>query len=98
MIYSIGQRVTDLEHQVFATSLKRPAQRLAAILLYAGMRYNQRTPQGYLYIDITHENLAAVVNLNRETVTRTLKAFERDELITLTRGRIVLLNLRELRQ
>ncbi len=97
MIHSLGQRVADLENTVYAMSLKDVGEKVAAMLLYAGMRYDQRDADGHLIVAITHEQLGAVVGLNRETVTRTLNDFQRRGLVRLSRGRIVLLDLRALR-
>ncbi len=45
---------------------------------------------------ITHETIARNIGTAREVVSRTLKAFEKDGLVRLTRGRVVLLDTRKL--
>ncbi|MEO0561323.1 MAG: Crp/Fnr family transcriptional regulator [Chloroflexota bacterium] len=98
LVLSLGQRVSDLEHQLHAISLKTTGARVASMLLYAGLRYNKRTPDGHLTVGITHEYLAHIVSLNRETVTRALNDFQRAGLVRLERGRVILLDLRGLRE
>ncbi len=99
IVNSIGQRLIDTEYQLYIMALKTALERVAAALLYMGLRYDQRTPgQETLRVDITHDDLAAIIGTNRETVTRTLNEMQREGTVKLGRGRVLLHDLRRLRE
>ena len=47
-------------------------------------------------ISVTHEQLANQINSSREVVSRTLKNMENQNIVRLRRGRITILNKKEL--
>ena len=47
-------------------------------------------------ISVTHEQLANQINSSREVVSRTLKNMENQNIVRLRRGRITILNQKEL--
>lgn len=47
-------------------------------------------------ISVTHEQLANQINSSREVVSRTLKNMEKQNIVRLRRGRITILNQKEL--
>ena len=47
-------------------------------------------------ISVTHEELANQINSSREVVSRTLKNMEKQNIVRLRRGRITILNKKEL--
>ncbi len=99
ILNSVGQRLIDTEYQLYLMALKTVPERVAAALLYMGMRYDQRTSDGTnLRVDVTHEDLAITIGANRETVTRTLNDLQREDVVKLGRGRVILHDLRRLRE
>jgi CRP/FNR family transcriptional regulator, cyclic AMP receptor protein len=72
--------------QVRALGLSRSAAEKIARLLLDWSARGQKTEQGIrIYVTLTHEQIAEVVGISRETVTRTLSEFRRRSLIA-TRG------------
>ncbi len=47
-------------------------------------------------ISVTHEQLANQINSSREVVSRTLKNMEKQNIVRLRRGKITILNQKEL--
>jgi CRP/FNR family transcriptional regulator, cyclic AMP receptor protein len=87
----IGERrramETKIEHLVF----RDVHAKLASLLLELGREYGKETEDGML-IDqkITHQEMANLIGSTRETISLTLAAFKRKELIEL-QGRTVVL-------
>lgn len=101
----LGRRLSEVERRLTDFALKPASVRLAALLvqladkqtndeLYAQSLRNARS----IEIVCTHEELAEIVGVQRETITRMLKALQRQDLIELRRGRILLHNLENLRE
>lgn len=87
-IFSLfAERISDLMQLVEAVAFHRLDQRLAALLLGKG-----RT------IQTTHQQLAEELGSVREIVSRLLKSFAEQGLVTLSRERIEVLNPQELRR
>ena len=86
---SYGQRLRSLMLVIEEVAFRRLDQRLAERLV-------QRQRDGQL--NATHQDLAVELGTAREVVSRLLKEFERRELVTLERGLITLLNIKELQK
>jgi CRP/FNR family transcriptional regulator, cyclic AMP receptor protein len=78
-------------HQIrYLTLTPSPTERLACFLLESAAR-GQETPKGIRFnLSLTHEEIAQVVGLTRETVTRTLAELRSKRLIS-TKGPSVLI-------
>jgi len=73
--------------------------RVCSVLLALAERFPAEVPQGVaIDLDITHEDLAAVVGVSRQFMTITLHELEHRNLITKTRRRITLTDLNQLRE
>ena len=83
----LGERFSDVMQEMQAILFTRLDQRIARALLL----------RGETSVRITHEQLAGEVNSTREAVSRILKDMERQSLIRLSRGQIVLTDLGALR-
>jgi CRP-like cAMP-binding protein len=82
---------TKIEHMVF----RDVHAKLAALLLELGREYGQDTEDGLqLDVKITHQEMANLIGSTRETISLTLAAFKRKELIQLN-GRTVVLTDQE---
>lgn len=88
VLESYGQRLSSLLIVIEEVAFRRLDQRLAERLV-------ERQRDGQL--SATHQDLAVELGTAREVVSRLLKEFERRELVTLERGLITLLNIKELR-
>jgi len=86
---SYGQRLRSLMLVIEEVAFRRLDQRLAERLV-------QRQRDGQL--NATHQDLAVELGTAREVVSRLLKEFERRGLVTLERGLITLLNIKELQK
>ena len=90
----IGERrramETKIEHLVF----RDVHAKLASLLLELGREYGKETEDG-LTIDqkITHQEMANLIGSTRETISLTLAAFKRKELIELQGRTVVLTDL-----
>ena len=79
-----------IEHLVF----RDVHAKLAALLLDLGKEYGKETEDG-LQIDqkITHQEMANLIGSTRETISLTLAAFKRKELVQLFGRTVVLTDL-----
>lgn len=82
-----SERLVRLMELVEAVGFQRLDQRLAAALLGKGQR-----------IEMSHEQLAQVVGVSRESVSRQLKQFEEHGWVKLGRGAVDVLDPRALRE
>jgi CRP-like cAMP-binding protein len=98
LLETMSGRLLETERRLADTVFRHAPERVAAQLLAmpraAGMRFGrQRAPE----VRCTHEELASLVGVHRETVTKVLNDFRQRRLIELKRGRIVLQDLDGLR-
>jgi len=99
IIETLGRRLLEIEQRLADTTLKHVPARVASLLLQLAknrMREEggaeNRTAGGAIEINFTHEELAQLLGIHRETITRTLKEFSRLNFIKLGRGQILLLD------
>ncbi len=81
--------LTGILGKIESMAFQRLDERIAAFLL-------QSTPKNQRTIKITHSDIARELGTVREVVSRILKNFEREKLVSLSRGRITIINNREL--
>ncbi len=100
IIETLGKRLFELEERLADSFLKQVPARVASLLLqFAGKQAEYEsspTTDNSPAVNCTHEELAQMLGTHRETVTRTLKEFSRQNYIRLGRGRIVLLDMKGL--
>ncbi|MGB0712024.1 MAG: Crp/Fnr family transcriptional regulator [Gammaproteobacteria bacterium] len=89
VLSAYGERVTSLISLVEGVAFRRIDSRLASCLLQRGQRADG--------LRCTHQNLALELGTAREVISRQLKQFEREGLLSLHRGRIELANPEGLR-
>ena len=91
LLEKMGQRLQETEHRLSDIAFRRAPERVAAQLLAL-----PRQSRGWLgraaapEVRCTHEELAGLVGVYRETVTKILSDFRQRQLVELKRGRIVL--------
>ena len=76
----LGERFSDVMKLMQTMLFTRIDKRIAALLLQSGSDA----------LHVTHEEIASAINSSREVVSRTLKDMERQSLIKLGRGRIII--------
>lgn len=90
----IGQRLVETEQRLSDMAFKHVPERIATHLIQlAQQRRGWLGRKAQPEVRCTHEELAHLVGVHRETVTKVLNEFRQQELIALSRGRIVLLNV-----
>lgn len=82
----VSRRLEQLVEMLEKISFTSVSRRLAEALLYHSVLC------GSDEISITHEALAKDVATAREVITRTLSQFQKEGLVTLHRGKIILIN------
>ncbi len=104
IVEMLGKRLAETERRLADLALQSVPSRIASLILLLSAGKNAREksenelPAAKPEITCTHEQLAQMVGVQRETVTRILKKFRTNRLIELGRGRIVLLDGEGLRQ
>ncbi|MBT3039111.1 MAG: Crp/Fnr family transcriptional regulator [Candidatus Thiodiazotropha sp. (ex Codakia orbicularis)] len=79
----ISERLSDVISVVEEVAFRRVDRRLAGYLL-------QNTDNGSNRMQVTHQSIASDLGTSREVVSRILKDFEQQGLISITRGAITL--------
>ncbi len=97
IIETLGSRLLELEQRLADSALKQVPARVASLLLQFADKQAERQSNGIsgggqIELICTHEELAQLLGIHRETITRTLKEFSRLNFIRLGRGRILLLD------
>ncbi len=83
MIEAMGKRLAAQEDRLEELAYRHVPARLAAVLLRLSENQSETT------IPLTHQELGDMIGALRETVTPILNDFQRHELVTLGRGRII---------
>ena len=89
---TLGKRFSDVMHEMQNILFSSVGQRVAAALLARADRSKDNA------VSATHEQVAREISSSREVVSRTLKEMERQGMVSLRRGRIILNDLRALAQ
>ena len=87
---TLGRRLAEVEQRLSDAVFKSVPERLGSSLTVMG---SPRPLGRGLQVQITHEQLAALVGTTRETATRILGEFAEQGLISLGRGRITIIDL-----
>lgn len=90
----IGERRKEMETKIEHLVFRDVHSKLASLLLELGREYGKETEDG-LQIDqkITHQEMANLIGSTRETISLTLSAFKRKELVQLFGRTVVLTDL-----
>lgn len=88
----VSERFSEVMWVVEQMVTKNMGQRVAAFLL------EQSVLEGSAKLAVTHDTIAKNLGTAREVVSRVLKYLENDGLLTLSRGRITLTQVKKLRE
>lgn len=91
LLEKMGQRLLETEHRLSDAAFRHAPERVAAQLLALPRQSRNWLGQATApEVRCTHEELAGLVGVYRETVTKILNDFRQRQLVELKRGRIVL--------
>jgi len=101
VIETLGRRLLEIEQRLADAALKHVPARVASLLLQIAEKQVREGGANHpatdaIEINFTHEELAQLLGIHRETISRTLKEFSRLDIIRLGRGRIALLDAKGL--
>lgn len=86
-------RLRDSWEKIRILTYRNASLRIKALLLMLAGEYGEKTAEGEtLNIKLTHQSLADMTNLTRETVTRVLDRLQKEGEITMLKSRLIRLN------
>jgi CRP/FNR family cyclic AMP-dependent transcriptional regulator len=86
-------RLRDSWDKLKILTLKDPAERLRLLFLMLSLHSGEKMPEGTLLkMKLTHQNIADMTGLTRETVTRILNKWENGGKITILENKLIRLN------
>jgi CRP/FNR family transcriptional regulator len=92
LLQILCSRIRDSWKLIEMLNFKNASERLRMLFLILSDENGRRTPEGIvLDIKLTHQNIADMTGLTRETVTRVLDRWQRSGEITISRDRQILL-------
>ncbi len=92
LLETLSERLRRAQNKVTQMALDSSQCRVAKTLLELSKRHGIRTPLGYrMDLSITHQELANLAGLTRETVSRVLRSFREDGLILIDKRGITIL-------
>jgi len=91
-IQCLSSRLTDLM-RASAGGRRSVRERLAEVLIELAARNGVRSPDGVLLQGLTHEELAALAGTAREVITRALRRFSDEGLLSTGREKVLIRNL-----
>lgn len=93
MLQILCSRIRDSWSRIHLLNFKNASQRIKMLLLTLSFDRGEKTPEGItLNIKLTHQNIADMVGLTRETVTRVLDKWRKEGAITILKKRFIHLN------
>lgn len=100
LIKALSQRLLFAQGKIKNLALHDVTARTAETLLELGRKHGKELPGGQIRItlDMSRQDLAALVGTTRETVTRTLSALKKDKLIDFDTHAITLLSKDKLKR
>jgi len=85
-------RLRDSWDRFQMVNFKNAAQRVVMLLQQQSCEHGEKIPAGVLLVDrLTHQNIADIVGLNRETVTRIIDKLQKDGAITVRKDKRIIL-------
>ncbi len=82
VVKNLSQRLNKAENQIESLSLQRAPQRLANLLLRLGETYGENQHNSiHLTLKLTHQDMANMTGMTRQTVTLLLNQWENDNVL-----------------
>jgi CRP/FNR family cyclic AMP-dependent transcriptional regulator len=86
-------RLRDSWERVQMVNFKNAAQRVVMVLQQQSCEHGEKMPEGIVLQDrLTHQNIADMVGLNRETVTRVIDKLQKDGAVTVRKDKKIVLH------
>lgn len=97
LIKALSQRLLYAQQKIKNLALNDVMARTVEVLLRLGREQGRTAGRGIeIMLDLSRQDLASLVGTTRETVTRTLTALKKDNLIDFTGHRVILLRPEQL--
>ncbi len=91
LLYAAGVRLNSYIHRLESVSLRIANRKVAYQLIYLADKFGQKTPEGTtIMMPLTHQTLADVLNLARETVTHCISHLQDKKIIRTEHNKMVL--------
>ena len=98
LLVTLSRRLRGADKQIEDLTFKGNYGKTASMLVTLSERYGVNTAEGTLIdMKLTHQELADLVGVARETVTRILNDFKKDGCITVKSRSIIITNVNELK-
>lgn len=99
MVRILGNILKDTNDVLLNVAFKEVNSRLAALIMKISRQHGIVTEEGLLVqIDLTHEEIANLINSTRQTVTTILNRFEKAGMIESRRKRILIKEVKKLEE
>jgi len=93
LILILCARLRESWEKIQLLNLKNASQRIKILFLMLSDKYGQKTAEGVtLNIKLTHQEIAEMAGMTRETVTRVIDRWQRDGEINILKNRFIHLN------
>jgi CRP/FNR family transcriptional regulator len=91
LLYISGIRLNSNIQQLESTALRTTNRRIAHLIAYYADKFGEEQEQGIMIkVPLTHQNLADILNMARETITRRLVRLEEKGLLIAGKNIVVL--------
>jgi CRP/FNR family transcriptional regulator len=99
LLQILCERLRESWNRIHLLNFNNAAQRVKMLLLSLSYNHSERTPEGVLLtLKLTHQDIADMAGLTRETVTRVIDKLQKDGEITIMQKKSIRLNSRFLMQ
>ncbi|MEW6570537.1 MAG: Crp/Fnr family transcriptional regulator [Nitrospirota bacterium] len=99
LLLILCSRLRESWEKIQLLNLKNAAQRIKILFLMLSEKYGKKTEKGItLEIRLTHQDIADMTGMTRETVTRVIDKLQKDGEINILRNRFIHLNSRFLQK
>ncbi len=99
VIADMGNRLRSSAEQIRSLAVERVEQRIARVLLKLGISAGSDSPEGrVIEMSLTRQDVADMTGTTVETAIRVMSKFRRNNVIRTRRGKVVLVDVEELRK
>jgi CRP/FNR family transcriptional regulator, cyclic AMP receptor protein len=90
LLYILCSRLRESWEKIQLLNLKNASERLKILFYMLSNKYGEKTPKGItLNIKLTHQEIADMSGMARETVTRVLDKWSKEREITITENKLI---------
>jgi len=94
LLQILCSRLRESWEKIQLLNLKNASERLKILFFMLSKKYGENTPKGItLNIKLTHQEIAEMTGMARETVTRVIDKWHKDGEINIIRNKIIQLNV-----